>query len=132
MTATASIFRFPEVHFGLHKKGRLRHAFCSFTVAGAIFYLAGYRSITVGGLLFSRLSAAQQQRVATLLLRFDIGRPQRGIWSLVGVDLRLEIGGPLNEGGGKFRIGSGFGELQERTRLPHEILSAQQRDASQS
>ena len=62
------------------------------------------------------------------VFRLDIRRDQRGAGTVILVDLCLEVGGPLDEGSGKFRIGSRFGEFEQRRCLTRKIYSTQHVD----
>jgi hypothetical protein len=66
-----------------------------------------------------------------LALGLDIGRGHACVGPLVGIDLRLEVGGTLHQRGGKRRIGRELCELQQRGRLSREIRSTQHVDAPQ-
>ena len=62
---------------------------------------------------------------ASSLFPFDVGRIRGRIRLLDRIDLRLEVGGPRDQGGGEFRIRCGFGELEQRRRLTREIKTSQ-------
>jgi hypothetical protein len=66
-----------------------------------------------------------------LALGLDIGRGNAGVGSLVGIDLRLEVGGAFHERGGKRRIRRELCEPQQRGRLSREIRPTQHDDAPQ-
>jgi len=86
------------------------------------------RPLTVESAAFSQTQILWRYGRRTSVFRLDIRRDQRGAGAVILIDLRLEVGGPLDKGSGEFRIGSGFGEFEQRRRLTRKICSTQHAD----
>lgn len=125
------MFHRREQHFGLHKFSVGRNASRKHRGEGTFhserYFTRKAADHTVGGLFTYVEHLAFRGSVASVL-RLDIRRDQRGAGTVILVDLCLEVGGPLDEGSGKFRIGSRFGEFEQRRCLTRKICSTQHMD----